>query len=339
MKLDLWNLYSLILKSRLFEEAVIQLWNEGKISGEMHLSIGEEAIVAGIADHMQDGDAMALDHRGTSPLLMRSVDPVSLLREFLGRPDGLCAGMGGHMHLFSREHLAASSGIVGAAGPSAVGFAMAAERLRPGKIAVAFFGEGAMNQGMLMESMNMAVAFKLPVLFICKDNGWAITTPSSSVTGGNLVERASSFGMSAADLNGSDVEEVWNWAGRAIKNARKGKGPTFLHARCKHPEGHFLGDPLLRIAKNPLKEMRDIAPPLVKSVSKIKGSSVPERTSSLGIVTHLIGKVTREYFFSGKDPVELTRKKLKGDKERLEKLEKEITDEIRIIVEKALLKS
>ncbi len=337
MKLDLWALYSIILKSRLFEEAVIQLWNEGKISGEMHLSIGEEAIVAGITDHMQDGDAMALDHRGTTPLLMRGINPVSLLREFLGRPDGLCAGMGGHMHLFSRKHLAASSGIVGASGPSAVGFAMAAERLRPGKIAVAFFGEGAMNQGMLMESMNMAAALKLPVLFVCKDNGWAITTPSSSVTGGNLVDRASSFGINAADLNGSDVEEVWNWADSAIKKARKGKGPAFLRAKCKHPEGHFLGDPLLRIAKHPIKEMKNIAPPLVKSVSKIKGSSVQDRTSSLGTVTHLIGEVTKEYFFSGKDPVELTRKKLKSDKERLEKLEKEISDEIQTIVEKALL--
>ncbi len=339
MKPDLWTLYSLILKSRIFEEAVTQLWNEGKISGEMHLGIGEEAIVAGVVDHMQDGDAMALDHRGTPPLLMRGVDPISLLREFLGRPDGLCAGMGGHMHLFSREYLAASSGIVGASGPAAVGFALAAERLRPGNIAVAFFGEGAMNQGMLLESMNLAASLKLPVLFVCKDNGLAITTISSSVTSGRLVERASSFGMNAAELDGSDVEEVWNAADKTIKNARSGKGPAFLHARCKHPEGHFLGDPLLRIARHPLKEMKDMAPPLVKAVSKIKGSSLQKRTSSLGTVTHLIGKVTKDLFFGEKDPLEVARKKLKNDKERLENLEEEIAEKIQAIVEKALLPS
>jgi pyruvate dehydrogenase E1 component alpha subunit len=118
MNPDLWDLYRQMLRSRLFEAAVMRLWREGKISGEMHLGRGEEAIAAGVVAHLQDGDALALDHRGTAPLLMRGMDPVLLLREFLGRADGLCAGMGGHMHLFSPSHLAASSGIVGAAGPA-----------------------------------------------------------------------------------------------------------------------------------------------------------------------------------------------------------------------------
>lgn len=171
MSHDLWSLYALMLKARLFEEATAKLWHEGMISGEMHLGTGEEAIIAGIVSHLKEGDAMALDHRGTAALLMRGVEPVLLLREFLGCKDGLCGGMGGHMHLFSKEHLAASSGIVGAEGPAAVGFALAAQYLRPGAIAVAFFGDGAMNQGMLMESMNLASVWKLPVLFVCKDDG------------------------------------------------------------------------------------------------------------------------------------------------------------------------
>ena len=147
MTYDLWALYRHMLRSRLFELAVAKLWNDGDISGEMHLGTGEEAIAAGVVSQLTDGDAMALDHRGTPPLLMRGVDPVTLLRELLGRSDGLCAGMGGHMHLFSPEHLAASSGIVGASGPAVVGFALAAQRLRPGTLAAAFFGEGAVNQG------------------------------------------------------------------------------------------------------------------------------------------------------------------------------------------------
>ena len=140
---DQWSLYSLMLKSRLLEEAVVKLWHDGLISGEMHLGTGEEAVNAGVVAHLREGDAMALDHRGTAALMMRGVDPVLILREMLGRPDGLCGGKGGHMHLFSKEHLAASSGIVGASGPTASGFALSAQYLRPGAVAVAFFGEGA----------------------------------------------------------------------------------------------------------------------------------------------------------------------------------------------------
>src|SRR5512136_2042242 len=129
---DATALYALMLKCRLFEEAVAELWQQGLISGEMHLGTGEEAVIAGVVSQLRDGDAVALDHRGTAALLVRGVDPGLLLRELLGRPGGLCGGMGGHMHLFSRAHLAASSGIVGAAGPAAAGFALSAQFLRPG---------------------------------------------------------------------------------------------------------------------------------------------------------------------------------------------------------------
>src|SRR5574342_257956 len=123
---DLWSLYGIMLKSRLFEEAIAKLWHEGLISGEMHLGTGEEAIIAGVVSHLREGDAMALDHRGTAALLMRGVSPGLVLREMLGLPSGLCGGAGGHMHLFARDHLAASSGIVGATGPAAAGFGLAA---------------------------------------------------------------------------------------------------------------------------------------------------------------------------------------------------------------------
>ncbi len=328
-----------MLRSRLFEEAVRRLWNDGRISGEMHLSIGEEAIVAGTVLQLQDGDAMALDHRGTSPLVMRGVDMVLLLREFLGQPDGLCGGKGGHMHLFSKAHLAASSGIVGASGPTAAGFALAARHLRPGKIAVAFFGEGAMNQGMLLESLNLAVVWKLPVVFICKDSKWSITTVSASVTGGNLVKRAESFGMPAREINGTDVECVWDTTQEALKRARTGKGPTFLLATCPHPEGHFLGDPLLRIARNPVKEMKKIAGPLMKSVTRVKGGPVTKRTGGLGKVTALIGKTARNQFLDPKEPLKIARRKLKKDKARLKKIETNVAEEIRIIVSNVLKSS
>jgi len=152
--------------------------------------MGEQSIAAAIVSRLTEGDALALDHRGTPPMLMRGVDPVALLREFLGSRDGLCGGQGGHMHLFAPEKLAASSGIVGAAGPAAVGFALAGQGLRPGTVSVAFFGDGATSQGMLMETLNLAVVWNLPVIFIGKDNGWAITTSARSVVGRSLLARA-----------------------------------------------------------------------------------------------------------------------------------------------------
>ncbi len=336
MKADLWYLYENMLRSRLFEEAVTQAWLDGKISGEMHLSTGEEAIVAGTVLQLQEGDAMALDHRGTSPLVMRGVDLIPLFREFLGHRDGLCGGMGGHMHLFSREHLSASSGIVGASGPAAVGFALAARYLRPGKIALAFFGEGAMNEGMLMESLNLAVVWNLPVVFICKDSKWAITTVSATVTGGRLVERARSFGMPAAEIDGNDVEAVWRAAQEALERARTKEGPTFLCAACMHPEGHFLGDPLLRITRHPVKEMKKVAGPLLKSVTKIKGTSVGKRSAGLGRVTSLIGKSAKEYIFSKEDPLKIVRNKLQTEKDRLRKIENEVGEEIQAVVSGAM---
>jgi len=336
MQADLWFLYENMLRSRRFEEAVSRLWDDGRISGEMHLSIGEEAIVAGTVLQLRDGDAMALDHRGTSPLVMRGVDMGLLLREFLGRPDGLCGGRGGHMHLFSKTHLVASSGIVGASGPTDAGFALAARYLRPGTIALAFFGEGAMNQGMLLEAMNLAVVWKLPVVFVCKDSKWAITTVSATVTGGNLARRAEGFGMPAREVNGTDVEAVWSAAQEALKRARAGKGPSFLLATCPHPEGHFLGDPLLRIARNPVQEMKKVAGPLMRSVTRVKGGTVAKRTGGLGKVTALIGKTTRDQFLDQKEPLKITRRKLKQDKTRLQKIEAKVQEEVRRVVSEAL---
>ena len=328
MNIDLWPLYKQMYKSRLFEEAVIKLWDEGLISGEMHLGTGEEAIMAGIVDHLIDGDALALDHRGTSPMIMRGVDPILLLKEFIGSPDGLCGGMGGHMHLFSKEKLIASSGIVGASGPAAAGFALTAQYLKNGNIAVAFFGDGAMNQGMLMESMNLSVAWNLPMIFVCKDNDMAITTVSSKVTGGNLKERARSFGLNDYSVDGNEVEEVWAAAGKAIQKSRKGDGPSYIHATCFHFEGHFLGDPLLRVARQPVKEMKQMAGPLMKSTSKIAGASVIKRAVSLGSIVSILGKTVKNELFSRKDPLTLARSKLEKDKKRLQELEDEVKNEI-----------
>jgi len=328
-------LYRQMYKSRCFEEAVTRLWNEGRISAEMHLNKGEEAIIAGVVDHVTDGDAMALEHRGTAPLVMRGVDLTSLVKEFMGLEDGLCRGMGGHMHLFSPDHLAASSGIVGASGPAACGFAFAAQHLRPGKVAVAFFGEGAMNQGMLMESINLASAWSLPVIFVCKDNGMAITTPSAEVTAGDLLTRARGLGAHAISVDGTDVDAVWGAARDAFLRARDGGGPTFLHATCVRPEGHFLGDPLLRIVRKPIHELKSKVAPLMKAATT-PGSSLSERAASLGSIVGMLGRASKTQKKAGSDPIERQRQRLSiSDTERAG-LEGAVDAEVQAAVSSAL---
>lgn len=334
---DTWSLYAMMLKSRLFEEAVTQLWQEGMISGEMHLGTGEEAIVAGILVHLREGDALALDHRGTPPLIMRGVDPVLILRELLGFPDGLCGGNGGHMHLFSRDHLAASSGIVGASGPTAVGFALAARYVRPGTVAVSFFGEGAMNQGMLLEAMNLAAVWKLPVLFVCKDDQWAITTRSSEMTGGGLYERVRGLGLPPIEMDGRDVVEVWATAQTVIARIRAGEGPVFLHARCVHLEAHFLGYQLLRVTREPLKEAPEMARSLTRSLMHRGGAPLRERVAGLKtVLSSLLATLRDPRKQDANDPLTYTRNTLQVDPDRLQALEDTVEREIGAILSSGL---
>lgn len=334
---DLWSLYALMLRSRLYEEAVTRLWQEGLISGEMHLGTGEEAIIAGVVAQVRDDDAMALDHRATAALLMRGVDPVLVLRELLGRPDGLCGGMGGHMHLFSKRHLAASSGIVGAEGPAAVGFALAAHYLHAGAVAVAFFGEGAMNQGMLLESMNLAAVWNLPVLFVCKDDSWAITTQSDTMTAGNLNDRAQSLGIPAADVDGRDVSEVWEVAQQSIARVRAGQGPSFVHARCVHLEGHFLGLQSIRVVRHPLREGPKIAAPLTRSLLHPSGAALRERMSGLHGVISSVSSTRRDPRRDpASDPVQKARAVLRADPARLQALEEDVARGVADVVATAV---
>ena len=330
------KLYDQMFRSRYFEEAVMKLWEEGHIYGEMHLGIGEEAIIAGIISQLVPGDAISTDHRSTPPFIMRGVDPNLLLLEMLGHKDGLCSGMGGHMHFFSKEHLLTSSGIVGSAGPSAVGFALASKYKKLKKIAVAFFGEGAMNQGMLLESMNLASALNLPVLFVCKDNGWAITTRSKDVTGGNLVDRAKGLGVKGTEIDGSDVMVVWE-AVKAIMPymRKKNRNPFFLQAKCVHKEGHFLGDPLLRFHKSPIKEFGEATGPLMKSVFSRRGVRPDKRVRGMENILSLIARA-RAQRKSKYDPLNVARKKLGISQDEVMNLESTIQSEIDVVIKNCI---
>jgi TPP-dependent pyruvate/acetoin dehydrogenase alpha subunit len=330
--IDLLKIYRKMYRSRIFEEHVVQIWNDGLITGEMHTGIGEEAVNAGVVTQLLEGDALALDHRGTSPSIIRGVDAKKLLLEFMGHQQGLSLGMGGHMHIFSKSHLLASSGIVGSSGPVGSGFALAAKYLRPEKIAVSFFGEGAVNQGMMMESFNLASVLKLPVLFVCKDNNMAITTFSTEVTAGDLMKRVASFDMPVKEIDGTDVEIVWEAANEAISRARSGEGPSFLLAKCKRLHGHFLGDPLLRIVHRPFKELGKITPGLLKSTTRIKGASLNERVESIKEVLSLLNRSAKSRYSEKDDPLSLLKNKLRDEAKETEVIEHGVNHEMEIVL-------
>ncbi|MHA2253328.1 MAG: thiamine pyrophosphate-dependent dehydrogenase E1 component subunit alpha [Candidatus Kariarchaeaceae archaeon] len=325
---SIWELFRLMMFSRRFEEEVKKLWEEGKIFGEMHMGIGEESINAGVVSQLIEGDALALDHRGTAPMIMAGVDPLTLLLELMGHPKGLCKGMGGHMHLYSKEHLAASSGIVGASGPTAVGFALASTYKKTDNIVVAFFGEGSMNQGMLMESMNLASAWNLPVLFVCKDNKLSITTMSKEVTGGTLLDRAIGFGIEGVEVDGNDVGTVWKVANEAITNMRKNGSPFFIHAHCLHKDGHLLGDPLLQSLD------MDRIKPLIKAMVRLKGVKPHRRFLNMFKISSVMSKAKRQTK-EKVDPYIILKKQLRDEPQRQKEIEAQIEIEIINIIEQA----
>lgn len=307
---DFERAFSIMVRIRRFETIQRELWQEGRIPGELHTGIGEEATVAGVVMHLTDDDATAIDHRSTGPLIARGADPQGLLLEVMGSEHGISRGLAGHMHLLVPELRAASDGIVGSSGPMAAGFALAAQRLRPGSVAVAFFGEGAVNQGMLLESLNLAVAWKLPVVFVCKDNGWAITTPTRQVTGGDLVARVRGFGLPAERVAGWRVDDVHRTAGSLVARARRGAGPGFLLARCQRPDGHFAGDPMLRILREPVAQARQIVGPLARAAGAASGGGVGDRARAAAGLTGRLGMLGLQRGVHRRDPLAEARRHL-----------------------------
>jgi acetoin:2,6-dichlorophenolindophenol oxidoreductase subunit alpha len=323
-----------VARARAFEDALGALWRDGRISGEMHLGTGEEGVAAGVVACLREGDAVALDHRPTPVLTALGVDLVAMLREMLGREDGLHRGRAGHMHLMSRAHLAASSGIVGASAPLGAGFALAARALRPGAVAVAFFGDGAANQGMVLETLNLAAAWSLPLLLVCKDNGWAITTRSATVTGGDLVARAAAFGLGTANVDGADASAVRDAAAAAIERARRGKPPTFLRARVSRLDGHFLGDPLVRTARAPASEGRGLLAAVTSASLARGGAGLGARARSVLDLMDLLRRARRQDRDTARDPLERARRAVAS--EEAARIEDEALTEVARAVDAAV---
>lgn len=223
------DLYRRMRLIRSFEERALGLVKSGEIVGGIHPYIGEEAVAVGVCAALRDGDLITSTHRGHGHVLAKGADPRRLLAELCGRVTGLNRGRGGSMHGADVGlGILGANAIVGAATPVAVGAAWAARRSGSDRVTATFFGDGALNQGVLFEAMNLAALWQLAVLFVCENNGYATTTAASAAMAGTAAGRAGAFGIPAVTVDGMDVEAVSEAAVRAVATARAGGGPSLI---------------------------------------------------------------------------------------------------------------
>jgi pyruvate dehydrogenase E1 component alpha subunit len=212
----------------------------GRLPGAVHLYIGEEAVAAGVCAHLRATDYATSTHRGHGHFLAKGGDVRAMMAEIWAKREGICRGMGGSMHVADvSKGILGANGIVGAGLSIATGAAFGAKLDRDEKVSVCFFGDGASNQGALMETLNIASLWELPVIFVCENNGFSEFTPAAQVTSGRIADRARAFGVPVADVDGNDVTEVWRASGEAVARARGGGGPSFIEARTYRIQGHF----------------------------------------------------------------------------------------------------
>ena len=237
------HMYKQMVAIRLFEERVNDLYTRALMPGLAHLYIGEEAIACGICEALGNDDYITSTHRGHGHCLAKGASPDLMFAELLGKEAGYCKGKGGSMHIAdpSTGNLGANA-IVGGSAGIATGAAFAAKYKKTSQVAVCFFGEGALGQGLLYEEMNLASLWKLPVIFVCENNGYNEYTHFSESTAGDVSARAAAFGIVNETIDGQNAREVYTTASRLIERARKGEGPAFLQCITYRYHGHHVGD-------------------------------------------------------------------------------------------------
>jgi len=237
---ELLELYERMLLIRRTEERLSAESMAGHLPGAVHLYIGEEAVAVGVSAQLGDRDYATSTHRGHGHFLAKGGDLNAMMAEIWGKREGICRGMGGSMHVADiSKGILGANGIVGAGLAIATGAAYGAKLDGDGKVAVCFFGDGASNQGVLMETLNVSTLWQLPVIFVCENNLFSEFTPSREVTAGRIADRARAFAMPAHEVDGNDVVAVWRAAAEAVARARSGGGPTFIEASTYRIQGHF----------------------------------------------------------------------------------------------------
>jgi len=262
--------YRQMLTIRRFEETAIQLYKKALIGGSYHSYIGQEAVAVGVCGALRADDYITTTYRGRGQHLAKGADPYRLFAELLGRVDGYCQGKGGPMHITDIETgILGANGIVAGGIPISVGAALSAQMNKSNRVSIAFFGDGAVNQGVFSEAMNLAALWQLPVIFVCENNLYAEMTPlHRSLKNKDLIERAAAFCVSSVIVDGNDVEAVLATTKAAVTQARKGKGPTFIEAKTYRLHGHMHGDSEIYRTKKEVAEWR-LKDPILRQKNRL----------------------------------------------------------------------
>jgi len=244
---------------RRFEERVVELVNKNEIAGTCHAYVGQEAVAVGVCGALEVSDVITSTHRGHGHLIAKGGDVRRMMAELFGRSTGYNRGKGGSMHIADLSlGILGANGIVGAGTPIAAGAAWASKIKKAGHVAVAFFGDGAANQGVVHEAMNLAGIWHLPLLFVCENNRYAVTTSVSySTAGPGIAARARGYGFPGYVIDGMDVAEVMEAAQRAVSRARSDMGPTLLECQTYRFHGHFTAEHALGIRYRTEAEMEE----------------------------------------------------------------------------------
>src|SRR5437763_1861346 len=237
------HMYRQMAKIRAFEEQVNELYKGAKMPGLAHLYIGEEAVAVGVCEALRRDDFITSTHRGHGHCLAKGASVNRMFAELLGKEAGYCRGKGGSMHIADQDtgNLGANA-IVGGSAGIATGAALPAKMRGSDQVAVCFFGDGALGQGVLYEVMNMASLWKLPVIYVCENNLYGEYTPGSETIAGEIPARAKAFGIHAETVDGQDVQAVNATMRRLVERARRGEGPAFLECKTYRYYGHHVGD-------------------------------------------------------------------------------------------------
>src|SRR5947209_20281001 len=243
-KSQLLRLYEQMETIRQFEETAGKEFAAGKIPGFVHLYAGEEAVAVGVCAHLTEDDFITSHHRGHGHAIAKGVDIRAMVAELLGREAGACRGKGGSMHIADvHKGMLGANGIVGGGFPLAAGAGLTAKANGKGQVAICFFGDGASNQGTFHEGLNLAGIWKLPVVFVAENNGYAESTPVTyHMSCRDIADRAAGYGMPGVTVDGLDVLAVYEAAGEAIARARRGEGPSLIECQTYRYFGHFEGD-------------------------------------------------------------------------------------------------
>ena len=259
-EVQLLDVYRTMRSIRAFEDRLHKEFATGEIPGFVHLYAGEEASATGVCAHLdQDRDTIASNHRGHGHCIAKGVDVKPMMAEIFGRSTGSCHGKGGSMHIADlSKGMLGANGIVGGGPPLICGTALASKIKGDGGVGVAFFGDGASNQGTTLEALNLASVWNLPVVFVAENNGYGEAAASTwAVSVDNIADRAAGFGMPGVIVDGFDVFAVYEAAGEAIRRARAGGGPTLIEVKLTRYYGHFEGDQQTYRGKNEVKNARE----------------------------------------------------------------------------------